>query len=246
MDLLIDGDIVCYNSGFAADTEVELHGGDGLMISLSHTRKSIAATEKYLRETFNIQRVFLFLTADDKSNFRYAVAKTQPYHGNRDTSKRPVYYKEIRDYLVTHHGAVMVSGMEADDEMGIRSSKSPNSTIIASIDKDLRMIPGWHYEGGEKPPFFTQDPGYLYLRQTPSKMQLFGTGKAWFYAQCLMGDRADHIPGLPGVGDIKAYEILHKFKDEEDLEKRVVQAYTNVGLCGRLEEIKELLWIRRS
>lgn len=246
MDLFHDGDILTYNSGFAADAEVKENGGDGLAISLNNAKKSLMATEKYLKETFNINRTFVFLTEDDKSNFRYAVAKTQPYHGNRDTAKRPMYYREIREYLVAHWGAVVVSGMEADDEMGIQSSKNPNQTIISSIDKDMRMIPGWHYEGGDKPPFFTQDPGYLYLRQTPSKMQLFGTGKAWFFAQCLMGDRADHIPGLPGIGDIKAYEILHKFKDEVDLEKRVIQAYINVGLYGRLEEIKELLWIRRS
>lgn len=246
MDLLIDGDIATYGAGFAADKEVRDHGGDGLVIALANAKKHVMGARKYLEETFHITATYVFLTATDKSNFRYDVAKTQPYHGNRVSGHKPVYYNEIREYFTRQWGALVVSGREADDEMGAWASQNPRKSIIFSADKDMRMIPGWHYEGHEKDVYFVSDPGYLFLDARKSSLKLMGTGYAWFCAQLLMGDRADNIPGLPGIGDIKAYEILHKFKDQEDLDRRVLQAYTNLGLQGRLQEIKDLLWIHRT
>jgi hypothetical protein len=56
----------------------------------------------------------LFLTSNDKSNYRFEVAKTVPYKGNR-VAPKPHHYNTIREYLISRHKAVVIEGKEADD-----------------------------------------------------------------------------------------------------------------------------------
>ncbi len=60
-----------------------------------------------------------------------------------------------------------------------------------SIDKDLDMIRGWHYN-------FIKDKKYFIDDQQAIKH---------FYTQILTGDRVDNIIGLRGIGPKKAEKI---------------------------------------
>jgi len=147
----------------------------------------------------------LYITSDDKSNFRYTVATIKPYKGNRSDVERPFYYDRIRKFLIEHRNAIVVSGMEADDALSIASWTAYNKSlrisaklkgtpilpdvILASRDKDLDIVPGFHYTWGcgnqkEKPVWFQ------------SELE----GFKCFYKQCLTGDSVDNIPGLYNVG----------------------------------------------
>lgn len=240
MDAFIDGDIVTYKAGFSAEKD----GGE-LAHSLGNTKRIISKLVDDLNGTFRIDNVYVYLTADSKSGYRYDVAKTKPYKGNRK-SPRPKHYNEIREYLVKYHGAEVVSDREADDEMGITASVAPKFSIIVSADKDLRMIPGWHYEMGERPPYYVTDPGYLVLEEQGNKPYLFGTGYAWFCAQCIMGDTSDNIPGLEKYGPVATYDLLRRWKTTDDLDNLVLAEYEKNGVADRLDEVKELLWIQRK
>lgn len=242
MDIHIDGDIIVYNAGFAADNDTTTD----VSISLANSKKMIFNKVGYIKETFNIKNVYVYLTADDKSNFRYEVAKTLPYKGNRIKSHRPTFYNEIRNYLVKKFDAEMVSGKEADDELGIRLSADPQNNIVLSKDKDIRMIPGWHWEMGERMPYYVTDPGFLILENRRSKVEIFGTGYAWYCAQLLMGDKADNIPGLTGYGVVKAWETLCRAKDNKELDSLVEREYDKMDVSDRLEEIRKLVWISRT
>src|SRR5690606_41714779 len=79
----------------------------------------------------------------------YRELRSFPTRRSSDLARKPYWYDEIRDYLIRRWGAEVVDGQEADDAIGIAAWNSykecPEYSIIASIDKDLRMIPGYHY-----------------------------------------------------------------------------------------------------
>lgn len=169
----------------------------------------------------------LYLTSDDKSNFRYKIATIRPYKGHRPTEK-PYWYNHIRNFLVDHRGAQEVSGYEADDQISIDAWKFWNkyfeeevnygmmetlpwshvfqgksSVVICSRDKDLDMIPGWHYCWGAGK-----------QKEKPLWFQTELDGLKCFYKQLLTGDPVDNIPGLFGVG--KSSSLLSHIDKCED------------------------------
>lgn len=242
MLLLIDGDIVCYKAGFAA-----LKGGDqGPEHAELCARMYIRGLIKYLKDYFEIRNVQVCLSG--QTNFRFDVAVTQPYKGNRKASNKPSNYSVVRDYLINNYKATVVEDIEADDFMGILANQEPKQVIIASNDKDLRMIPGWHWEMLEsRPPFYASDPGFLELNRDKSgRAKLFGTGIAWFCAQMLMGDRVDNIPGLPGYGDVKTFHELELCKTIGDYHDVIVNCYERAEAVDRMYEVEQLLWILRE
>lgn len=166
-----------------------------------------------------------------KPNFREEVAKTKVYKGTRKAEK-PFHYKNIFSYLLSAYDTIVAIGREADDEMAIYQTArlDENSTIICSRDKDLRQVEGWHY-GWEcylQPSFgpeFVKEPGRLELK-SPTK--LTGTGSKFMYAQMLMGDIVDNIPGLPKYGPTKAYKLLEHCDTVECCHAVVFEEYTGV------------------
>ncbi len=168
-----------------------------------------------------------YLTGSD--NFRKEIAVTAPYKGNR-TQDKPKHYDLIREYLEKAWGCEIVQGQEADDAIGIRAYEFEDieDYVIMSIDKDLDMLRGWHYN-------FIKDKKYLVDDQQAIKH---------FYTQILTGDRVDNIVGLKGVGPKKAEKILQDCDTEEDMYKAVLEAYDNDE--ERVLENGQLLWIRRK
>ena len=114
-------------------------------------------------------------------NFRYELAKTAPYKGNR-ISEKPIHLQALRNHLVESWGFVIVDGIEADDIVATRGTELKDECIIVGIDKDLLQIPGWHYN---------------YRKHTKQYVDEF-TGWYNFYLQILTGDVADNIKGLKG------------------------------------------------
>lgn len=170
----------------------------------------------------------VYLTGD--GNFREKVAVTYPYKGNR-TQSRPVYYDKLRQYLIKQHNGVVVDGMEADDAMGIEQSTSDYNTVICTIDKDLDMIPGKHYN-------WTKEQVYDINENEAIKN---------FYTQLLMGDVTDNIKGIPGIGIATAKKILDGVDDPDDMAGVVYTKYVEHGLGGsRFNENTSLLWILRE
>ena len=151
-------------------------------------------------------------------NFRYSVYPE--YKANRITAKRPKWEHEIKQHLVDQWSAQWSQGCEADDMLGIRQMElldnGPVAGCICTIDKDLDMIPGDHYNFVKKERYYV----------TPEE------GIKFFYYQCLVGDTADGIKGVPGIGPKKAANILAQCSTEEEY-------YTAVSSCfGCYEEFE--------
>jgi len=226
---LIDMDIIVYSCGFASDAEAKRQG-------LEHEPLP------YCLQIVNqlIDRIVLETQADDykgfltgKNNYREDVAVTLPYKGNRDTSHKPYWYKEIKEHLVERHAAIVVDGMEADDMLGIEATLDRENTVIATIDKDLRMISGWHYN-------WRKGPHVDYVTEEE--------GTRFFYTQLLTGDMTDNIQGIRGIGPKKAEKILCGLSTEQEYYCAVTLAYA-VAYDNPEETMKEmadLLWIQRE
>lgn len=160
-----------------------------------------------------------------KNNFRYDIYPE--YKANRITAKRPKYEQEVKKYLVDTWGAEWSEGCEADDMLGVRCTELGDESTIATIDKDLDMIPGHHYNFVKKERYY----------QTPEKAIY------WFYYQCLVGDTADGIKGVPGIGPVKAKRIL----DACDSEEGLYQATRDQFSCyEEFEMTAKVLWIWRT
>lgn len=221
MIALIDGDILTYRIGFASqDVEEGIVRSrvDGFMTDLLLYTADCEDYEGYITGS---------------NNYRHDIAITAKYKGNRKQD-RPKYYDFIRDYLVDHWGFKMVNDQEADDAIGIeaytRWQNNDKDYLICTIDKDLDMIPGLHYN-------FVKNERY-------SISEFEGLVK--FYTQILTGDRVDNIIGLRGIGPAKAAAILKGCKTEFRLYQSVCAAYEQHNEpLSRLLENGRLLWIRR-
>lgn len=181
----------------------------------------------------------LLLSGD--SNFRDDVAKTKGYKANRLDTPKPAHYQFVRSLMIQELKATVVVGIEADDAMGISLTENPEG-VICSIDKDLNMLPGRHYDWGK---------GIKY-RVSPAQALY------WFHKQMLTGDPTDNIPGIPGLGDKKAEKLLDGTRDDARAGWKVVLGEhnkgpfkfkdgSNTGYPG--DYIKEqglLLWIQRQ
>ena len=216
--LLIDADYLIYGVGFASEEDSEKFAKSRLVETLE-------------------DMVYLHLKADSyeafltgKNNYRYEIAKTVPYKGNRKDAKKPKHYDALRECMITRLGAVIVDGQEADDEVAIRMTKEPDQYLLVGVDKDLRQIPGWHHN------------------PTKALTEYIDEFTAYknFCLQLLTGDRVDNIPGLEGIGPVKAAKALKDVKTKEDLLRAVWKVYQEKehGIEYFTEQ-GQLLWLRR-
>jgi len=144
-------------------------------------------------------------------------AAIQPYKGNREDMRKPVYYDECREFMVNKFRAKVCIGLEADDSVAQTGRDNEGDVIICSGDKDLRTVPGYHLNIGKI------KEGIVYITPLQACRNL--------YIQMLMGDRIDHIKGLsgtrecPGWGPKKATAAIGEFITEYDMARFVAKQY---------------------
>ena len=162
--------------------------------------------------------------------FRYDVATLNPYKSGR--KEAPHWKKEAIRYLTKEYRAYTSDRrMEADDMLGMNQT---TDTIIASIDKDLYMIPGRHYD---------------IVKQTFKEIDLQAADD-WFFIQLISGDPTDSIKGLEGYGPVKAKGVLEEFSgDHKGLVEEIHELYElqHPGMGKEaMIETAQLVYIYRS
>jgi hypothetical protein len=154
--------------------------------ALEIARASLEAIESAVAKNFKLSlSVGLYLSG--KANWRNKVATLLPYKGNRDPSHKPVHYQALRDYMETVHSAVVTDGIEADDAVATLARTYRDQSYnycVASIDKDLDQIPGWHYD---------------YMKKVFYFIDAEDAAKS-FWGQVLSGDSTDNIGGVWKLG----------------------------------------------
>lgn len=215
MKALVDADLLVYRFGFASE-------GDPAEFALA--RLSEFLDNLYIE--LSVDEVWGYLTGKD--NFRNEIAVTAPYKGTRIAAK-PYHFQLLREYMERAWGFEVVDGIEADDALGIESYRNePDETIIVSIDKDLNMIRGHHYN-------FVKEEKYYVTEEDAIRN---------FYLQILTGDKVDNIIGLQGIGPVKSKKLLQDCTSELEMYETVLKAYD--GNEVRVLENARLLWILRE
>jgi hypothetical protein len=184
-----------------------------LKITGGMIRQCVKDVAKWAKMDPNELQLTILLGGPD--NFRYDVATVKPYKGNRKDAAKPYHYQAIRNYMTDKWMAKVVTGREADDELSIlahRAVEDSQDFIVATIDKDLDQVPGWHYDYVKKV-FYSVD---------------HEEGALLFWKQVLSGDSTDNIPGATRIGDAAATKLLDQWSSEGLNDHEIWQAIVRV------------------
>lgn len=137
-----------------------------------------------------------------KNNFRYKVFPE--YKRKRIDQQRPRHEQAVKQHFIENWQANVSDGCEADDMLGVRqmmyNEQDGLVPIIVSLDKDLDMIPGWHYNFVKMEKYHVSNEEAMYN----------------FQYQMLVGDSTDNIPGVSRYGPIKAKRLLDSINSEQE------------------------------
>lgn len=216
---LIDADTLIYEASLGAERPINW-GGDlwTLHASMDEARFTFDKLVDDIKEATGADRLILALSdSDSAGRWRNKVMPT--YKMQRKKVRRPVVYVPLREYCHSHYETFERPGLEGDDVLGILMTHPMivrGAKVCVSIDKDLKTIPGEHYNYGRKESFSVSDEeaDYAHLMQT------------------LTGDTTDGYPGCPGIGKVTAAKLLDQpgLQDSWGRWMVIVAAYKKAGL----------------
>lgn len=242
--LQLDGDCLCY----------ECAGYDDDAFTTCCTNFKVALATRM--QMAGCDHCNIHLTDGNKGG-RYETAQVKEYQANRKGKPKPVNLAPLKRWLAETYitGKVITyrwTEQEADDGMAqfqyaaIQAGERHLSCIM-SMDKDLCICSGLHVDWHSY--HITDVDGFGWIELvTMSSKKVKGFGTAFFWAQLLMGDTADNIPGLPKIGmpmldevapikkprdatatkpcgAVMAYNILKDCTTDYECLKLIVEAY---------------------
>lgn len=216
MIALIDADIVAFRCAASCKEE------DPLDVALFRVDKLMREIIEMVDAENDGYKAFL----TGKNNFRKVV--NPDYKANRKDMIPPVYLKDCKEYLTTEWKAETSDGQEADDLLGINQCVS---AVICSIDKDLLMIPGHHFNWTKQQYGDMTHVGYF-------------DGNAHFWKQMLIGDKTDNIFGVQGLGPVKSDKLIKTCDNDQECLEIVLEKYNND--YKRFAMNAACLWIKRG
>lgn len=221
----IDADTYAYRACMTEESRFRFPGveeqsvapGD-LDVAIEVAVQSIADTAHRL--DCEVGDVVLVLTDRSAPNFRKALYP--PYKNKRGAKPEHLWevIKALRARFRSIHEGVF-PGLEGDDILGIlmtgprTADLALRKRVCVSIDKDMRTIPGWHYNPmANRGPEFQHSVGAQYRHML----------------QTLVGDTTDGYPGCPGIGPKRAERILDPLDHIDEMWDAVCRTYESRGL----------------
>lgn len=165
-----------------------------------------------------------------KGNYRKDVVDN--YKANRKAIEPELKAKlaAVHHRLVNHYGGIQADGMEADDLVRIwalECIEAGEDFIVIAEDKDLKCIPGRHYNPKKK----------IIEWQSENDADLL------YHQQLLTGDSADNIKGLYRIGPKKAQAWLKDLPMGDARMRKVLEIwqerqpddwFEGLETCGKL------------
>ena len=191
--LLIDADVLAFEASIVAEESIQwkeelwtVHAD----MALAKARV-INRVEEF-KDTLKTDKVVMCLS--DRANFR---RKLYPdYKANRSKSRLPIILRQVKQWIIDDLGGQLWANLEADDVISILATDRAmdEETIIVSIDKDFKSVPGifYDYNRGEYHQPSVEEADNFHLIQT------------------LTGDPTDGYGGVPKVGAVTAKRLLDK------------------------------------
>lgn len=209
---LIDADVTAFASAVVAEKPIDW--GDGiwtLHADEDEGRRIFAQSVERIQEKTEADKVILAFS--DKANWRKDVLPT--YKANRADTRPPIIRRALTEWAQDEYECFVRPTLEGDDVLGIlatRDNPEGHQYIICTIDKDLKTIPGLHYNT-------KHDKFFEVTVEEADRYHL---------TQALTGDATDGYSGCPGIGPVAAAKIL----DKECSWAAVVAAYEKAGLSA--------------
>ena len=220
MQALIDMDLVLYRCAASAEN-------DNVGIAIYRVNELLDTLLQKTEATS--YRAFI----SSRDNFR---KKIYPEYKANRTAARPIHLEALQHYSLEELSAeIAPDTLEADDAMGIYQDKTGLSTVICSLDKDMLMVPGLHYQWAFGTSKWKKEEQFI----TQTELE----GLRLFYEQCLKGDKADNVVGIAGLGKVKAHRLLENCANEQEMFDIVRQAYSN---DDEFKMNAQCLWILRD
>ena len=191
--VLIDADILAYQIAVGQEEVYEFNGMYTISADLNKAVKEVENAIGYIIETVDADGAELFITPNRGPNFRKGVLPT--YKENRK-SRKPLLVEPIKDWMMVNTACFKEAKLEADDLIGMKATMPSryvgDERVIFSADKDLRTVPGLHWDA--------EDGEIVDICDVEAT--------AFFYEQVLTGDPVDNYKGCPGVGPVGAAKLL--------------------------------------
>ena len=208
---LIDGDVVLYE--VTASCEQAWDWGNDLWTLHSDFREAKQRFDCWvadLRKVLEVESTLIALS--DKENWRKEVLST--YKANRKGKRKPVTYPKLRQYVEETYKTVCMPTLEADDVLGIYATdpKQSKDSIVVTIDKDLKTVPGLHFNPGHP------EEGVVEVSLEQADFN--------HLMQALAGDPVDGYAGCPGIGPVRAERML----SDDPTWSKVVEIYSSKSL----------------
>jgi DNA polymerase-1 len=195
-EAILDGDIIAYRAAFWAESE----GVDELPSRIEQDIKNWTPQ--------GVDNVYIAMSCPRSKNFRRMFwPKYKEHREDQQTPDCMAY--AIECIYNTNTTSRCVDRLEADDLIGMLVSEG--RCIGVTIDKDLRQIPGWHWNPDKEP-----EPTLINEEEADR----------YFYQQWITGDTTDNIWGLWKHGPAKAKKILEN-NPKETWDSIIMELYNN-------------------
>lgn len=207
--LIVDADTLLWKASCACETEICWDGHEIWTIhtDLSAMKDFLTEHVKELGKKFQYNKSVLCLSSSDNWRKNYY----PEYKSNRKKMRKPVGFKQLKLWMKNYFQTLEHPYLEADDACGWLATKSVHKdSLIVSVDKDLKTIPGKLYN---------EDKDEL----TDISME---EADRWHMIQWLAGDTVDGYHGIPGIGAKKADLLLGQNPDHQT----VLDIYDNKNL----------------
>lgn len=209
---IIDGDTMAWLAAIRSETTADF-GDTGVarVADLDLAKANVREQIESIREATGSTEVILALSCPTRRYWRMDVLPTYKQH--RAGGAAPVGLAKVKAWMATKANCMIRPSLEADDVVGILGTNPrlvAGDKVIVSNDKDLRQIPGRHFNPSKPEAGITEVTAE--------------EGRRWHLTQTLIGDKTDGYAGCPGVGPVKAGKVLKEFAWEE-----VVGAFEAAG-----------------
>lgn len=215
---LIDADVVAYQ--VAVRNQEDFDWGDTGSSRVVHHERARQSADETIAELCSAAGcdTAVVCLSDPNRNWRKELEPT--YKGNRKESEKPELLLWAKQYLENEYRSAWRPRLEGDDVMGIMST-SPTAlksvrTVIVSVDKDMRTIPGLLYNPNQP------DLGVIEVSELDADR--------FHMWQTLVGDTTDGYPGCPGIGKSSEFADEVIGADRDELWDIVLHAYAVKGL----------------
>jgi 5'-3' exonuclease len=171
----------------------------------------------------------LRIAVKGKGNYRKDVVDNYKANRGELDDELKVKLNAVHRTLVNDYKAIPADGMEADDLVRVWANEAvaeDRQFIIIAEDKDLKCIPGRHYNPKKK----------ILEWQSEDDADLL------YHQQLLTGDSADNIQGLYRIGPKKAQGFLKDIPMGQRMktvievwqEKEPDDWFEKLNICGKL------------